>query len=210
MPTYKLCDEVDGSVANLIDTLILFVSEHTPLQTHGVRINLLFAYADLDTRGNPTGPAVMAQGYPAHALVRLTSYKDRVKGLGDCEMIIDHAFWEEQPVEVRKALLDHELTHIQVVFDEYDRPQKDKAGRPKLKLRKHDFQVGWFDSVAKRNGVFSIESQQATTFFVQRGQLYLPGFDQALLDSLITRVGLKAQDEMATSNPAPAPQPVPV
>ncbi len=43
-------------------------------------------------------------------------------------------------------------------------------GRPQLKLRKHDVEVGWFKCVAERNGAASLERIQfATTMQITTG-----------------------------------------
>jgi hypothetical protein len=41
----------------------------------------------------------------------------------------------------------------------------DDIGRPKLGIRLHDHQVGWFDSIVERHGIHAIEGKQAATFF---------------------------------------------
>lgn len=43
---------------------------------------------------------------------------------------------------------------------------------PGLKMRRHDFQVGWFHEIAERHGKESIELMQAQQLFDERGQLY--------------------------------------
>jgi Putative phage metallopeptidase len=49
------------------------------------------------------------------------------------------------------ALMDHELTHVKLVIDEQGALVRDDVNRPKLKLRKHDWQNGGFYSVAKKH-----------------------------------------------------------
>jgi hypothetical protein len=67
----------------------------------------------------------------------------------------------------RLALLDHELTHVEVVYEV--RPRK-------LRTRHHDRTYGWFDEVAQKHGEASQEVQQARRFAAdEAGQLYFTG-----------------------------------
>ena len=64
-------------------------------------------------------------------------------------------------------MIDHELTHLAkkgTIFDPLD--------RPKLSMRLHDHQFGWFDQIAKRHGRASIEVKQVRAFFESSGQMY--------------------------------------
>jgi hypothetical protein len=52
---------------------------------------------------------------------------------------------------------------------------RDDAGRPKLKIRKHDHHHGWFDSIVERHGESSPEWRSWEAFEDRRQQLWLPG-----------------------------------
>lgn len=160
----------------MIANLKLFTADHTPLETNEVTINTLFAYPRVDKRGKALEAAITVQRYPAIACIKITSYKDRVKGMADAEMLIDHAWWINHDEEQCKAVIDHELTHLVVATDKYDRPKRDQAGRPVLKIRLHDYQIGLFHGVARRHGVKSQEFAMTELFRTHEGQqLYLPG-----------------------------------
>jgi hypothetical protein len=51
------------------------------------------------------------------------------------------------------------LFHIAVRRDRDGAIKSDDGGRPKLKLRKHDFEIGGFVEIAKRHGPESLEVQ---------------------------------------------------
>jgi hypothetical protein len=51
-------------------------------------------------------------------------------------------------------------------------PAFDALDRPKLAMRKHDHQFGWFDEVAQRHGEASPEVRQARVLMEKSGQLY--------------------------------------
>lgn len=174
MPKYQYCHAESGEVDTLIAELINTIEDHKPLLDAGIKINALFAYPDLDKYGRPKNDAIKVNRYKALACIKATSYKDRVKGMGDVELLVDALAWGEMNILQKKALLDHELTHIQIIVDDYDRPMKDNLGRPKITMRLHDAQFGWFESVAKRWGKHSGEQMQAEILFDKKGQYYWP------------------------------------
>lgn len=100
-------------------------------------------------------------GYPCIAICKPLPGKRRALGSGDVEISIDKLRWELMPDLRRRALLHHELRHIivrrdgngDIVTDEYD--------RPKVGMRKHPVQVGWFPEVAAIYGSASFECEQA-------------------------------------------------
>ena len=74
-------------------------------------------------------------------------------------------------------MLDHELHHMEVKLDEEGVVIRDDLKRPKLKLRKHDVEVGWFALVAGRHGSNSLEIEQAKRVMDSYGQLFWPEID---------------------------------
>jgi len=146
---------------------------HPDLEKVGLRVDLLMASTDTDD-----GHAVTHQGYPALAIVRIITLKDRAKECGDAEIVIDRDAYEAMEDEQRNALLDHELYHLEIMRDKLGQPKRDDHARPKLKMRKHDVQVGWFHEIARRHAEHSHEVRQATEIYEQNGQLYF-GFAEA-------------------------------
>lgn len=168
MKTYTKCG---SDVADLVAALI---KKHRPdLKKHEVTIDLLFVAHDAK------GPALTLHGYGCAAVVRIIGAKDRAAGRADAEIVIDHALWCDFGPDTRKALLHHEITHLQIATDGKARPKADAAGRPVLKMRKHDHQIGWFMEVAKLYGDASIEVQQARTLIEQGKQSYFGFFFEA-------------------------------
>jgi hypothetical protein len=147
---------------------------HDRLLKADVKIDFLMAFASQDDNGYPTGPAITHQGYRAAGLCRILSLKDRAMGRGDAEIILDGDRWESWDVERQNALLDHELTHLSLVVNQMDVLQRDDLDRPKLRLRKHDFQTGDFIEVAKRHGMHSFECEHAKRVMDEAGQFFWP------------------------------------
>lgn len=147
---------------------------HKPLKEAGVTIDLLLAHASRDQNDDPVGAAVKHGGYPAAAVIKIVSLKDRVAGLGDAQMIVDGDKWDEWTDAELDALLDHELTHLEIVVDKDGAIVQDDAGRPKLKIRLHDFQIGGFHSIAKKHKEDAFEVQSVATVgkeFIVQGVL---------------------------------------
>jgi hypothetical protein len=139
---------------------------HSELQD--VTVGALFVF-DEDSEA----PPLMHGGYPAAAVVRITPIRDRALGVADAVIIVDRDGWIDLTAPQRIALIDHELTHLTRVLDEKtQRPKRDAIGRPKLRIRKHDHQLGWFDEVAQRHGEASPEVRQARALVEQTQQLY--------------------------------------
>lgn len=124
---------------------------HERLNRAGVSIGYLFAHADRDASGQPKGPALKVHGYPAAALVKIVTLRDRVAGLPDALCVIDGDQWPDWTAERRQAVLDHELTHLHPTGD------TDDANRPKLEMRLHDIQIGGFLEVIQRHEEEALE-----------------------------------------------------
>jgi hypothetical protein len=128
------------------------------------------------------GPAVSHSGYPALASIKVVPLKDRITKGYDAEMLIDASFWKTTNDETKMALLDHELSHLEVKKPKERKADKkkpkheedddaedepiiagqsflvDDIGRPVLKLKKGDWNIGdGFADVVRRHGVNAIE-----------------------------------------------------
>lgn len=131
----------------------------------GVSVGALFI-ADEDG-----DPCLSHRGYPAAAMCRIVPGRDRAAGMPDAQIIIDLAIWQGYDAKRKAALIDHELYHLKPVVK--DGEQKfDAQDRPKLEIRLHDYQFGWFDEIAKRHGEASGEVSQAKLLVEMSGQLY--------------------------------------
>ena len=162
MKTFEIAPPEVAARANA-----LIQKYHTDLDCAGVRIDYVFAH---DEDGDP----VSHHGYPAVAVVRVVNLKDRTKGLADAEITIDAKIYAAMKPEQQDGLLDHELYHLIVPRDDEGEFKQDATGRPRLKLRKHDWQMGWFTEIAKRHGPNSPEVFQAQILWDKAGQAFFP------------------------------------
>lgn len=135
---------------------------HVELVSAQVKVAPLFARA-YDRHGDAI-PAIKVRGHAAIAKIKITSLEDRVRGLGDAKLVIDGARWERMGHNARLAMLDHELEHL-----ELDEDKLDDAGRPKLKMKHHDWEMAGFEEVARRQGENAIELAQIHQFHERYG-----------------------------------------
>ena len=116
-------------------------------------------------------------GVPALAIARIVPAKERAKGCHDAEILIDRDRYTDMPDPKKNALLDHELQHFEV--QRFSQSQgggikTDDQHRPKLSMRPHDVDFGWFEIIARRHQSASIEVQQARGLIDQFGQSFFP------------------------------------
>jgi len=122
---------------------------HKPLADVGARVQILFASADPESE-TQTAP-VKHGGYPARATIRVVPTKDRLTKGYDAEMLVDRDWWGGARESRRVALLDHELSHLELVLTKDGQPAYDDLNRPRLKLRKGDYASsdGFFEVIAR-------------------------------------------------------------
>lgn len=157
--TYEVCpDEV---LALMKDVLR---EHHKSLQDAAVTVLCMFADAGEDEEGRPV-PAVKLHGVPCAATVRKTSARDRACGMADAVITIDKRIWYACEDPARRALLDHELEHLVVEFDEEGVLRLDTSDRPVVKLRLHDWELHGFENVVERHGLAAIETLSLRDFF---------------------------------------------
>jgi hypothetical protein len=161
------------------DRVRAIIAEHHPeLHAAGVTITVLRSRKELKLRGTR-----------AYAAIRITPPRERALGSPDAVITIDGLSWDDHSDETRTAIYDHELTHLtvkrqpkrddagKVVMGPDGEPEteaaRDQYDRPKLKMRPHDREFGWFDEVAQRHGAAAIEVQQAQQLATgDTGQVY--------------------------------------
>jgi hypothetical protein len=82
-------------------------------------------------------------------------------GRGDAEITFDALVVGAMTDDEKRALIDHELYHLETKRNKDGQIKLDDLGRAEYKLRPHDREFGWFDSIARRWGKHSLESKQA-------------------------------------------------
>lgn len=166
----------DKAPTEIVDRAQRLIDKHYPqFNREELKIDYLIAMAD---EGKP---AIMHQGHQALGLCRIVNLKDRAKGNGDVEILIDKAHYDEMSAKKRDGLIHHELHHILLVEDDDDPTaiKRDDLNRPKVKMRKHTIDVGWFAEIAEIYGADSVEVSQAQIMWNEHGQAFFPMLTEA-------------------------------
>jgi hypothetical protein len=155
--------EAEALVAATVDRVA--AATFPRLRDAGVTFCCLFA---LPKDG---APSLQHNGYGAAAVIKPTSQQDRAAGLADVLLVVDQHTWDSLANEEREALIDHELCHLELDLNQVGAVKQDDCGRPSIKTRKHDYQLGVFREVIARHGKKSLDAQvleQAATECVQK------------------------------------------
>jgi hypothetical protein len=176
MPKFQIADQ---SVNQLAEGIMLahmgeLYTLYTIATPEPLKIDFVFALAELDEEGQPVGPAIKHRGYPAAGLCKVVNLHDRTLGRGDAEIQLDYHVWSKMDPGQQEALLAHELWHIMPLKDQEGRIKRDDLRRVKIKLRKHDYDFGWFTRIAELYAADSMEVKQARQIFVEDGQFLMP------------------------------------
>jgi len=156
MPTtYEVADD---SVKEFVNSVMRLY--HGGLSALETTVDILMAMPPRDQNGDPTGPALKFHGHKAYAIIRQTKPDERALGQADTHLKIDREAWEEMDSEERTALIDHELSHLVPKLASDGSVKRDDYERPLFCGKHHDYEVGWFFSVAHRHGRKSIECRQ--------------------------------------------------
>jgi len=162
--TYQQADQT------ILDSITEIIREHhTLLDASDATFEVLFV-SDIDKDGE-IHQALACHGYPAAATVKIHSLPLRALGLGDFLITVDAATWASLSTAERTALLDHELCHVEAIENDGDF-EHDDLGRPKLRLRKHDWQLGGFVGIAKRHHNRALEVQAVKRCKTEGGQFF--------------------------------------
>jgi hypothetical protein len=145
---------------------------HGDLHAAGVTITALIARSE-------EGPAIKVRGSEAAGCIRITKLAERTLGLGDALMTLDGERMDAWTSKRLQAVIDHELRHLMIAKNKKTgQIQLDDEGRPKLRIRPHDFEFGWFARTAELYGEESYEVSQAREIVAaQFVQNFLPGFE---------------------------------
>jgi hypothetical protein len=169
MPVYEVAK---AETNDLVKTVL--EKYHKDLHDAGATVQVLMALPASNENGESQGPPLKMRGYPVVARIKSTSLRDRVAGLADILIEIDDDRWKQFKKNERIALLDHELYHLIPKRDKDNAIVEDDHGRPKLRSRPHDREIGWFDEVTKRHGKDSLEWQAFNSLWHHCRQLDLP------------------------------------
>ncbi len=135
------------------------------------------------------------RGVPAYAVCSIVNVKGRTMGRGDAEIVIDESRYLTMPDASKDALLDHEIEHIDVQIGKKGRVKLDCLRRPKIKMKLHDHDFGWFTVIAKRHGAASIECKQASQLYLEGEQTLFAFVNEAKMAQSVKRFSSSLGDD---------------
>ena len=145
---------------------------HPDLHAEGVTITALIARSE-------EGPAIKVRGCEAAGCIRITGLAERTMGIGDAVMTLDGERLDSWSSRRLQAVIDHELRHLVLSKSKKTGAvQRDDQDRPKLKIRVHDVEFGWFARTAELYGDDSYEVAQVREIGAAAWvQHFLPGLE---------------------------------
>ena len=164
--TYEACGE---TVDNLIAATIK--KSHPDLLRLGATIAGVFV-VKVDKDDTPE-VGLKRNGLPAAAKIQITPLADRARGMDDAKLTICAHAWERLSENQRAALIDHELQHLELKPTEDENGaivETDDLGRPRLRLRPHDWELAGFEAVVERHGENALEAIQIERFKADYGK----------------------------------------
>lgn len=161
--TYTHIDETDPLYHRILDVM---EKHHHPLKEAALNLTVIVAHGPRDQNGDQCGPALTHGGYEAMATIKIVSLKDRsLPGMGDAILTLDGDRYDELSEQTFEALIDHELFHLILVVDKDGAIVRDDLGRPKLRMRKHDIQIGGFSQIIQKHKQHALEATQVNEAF---------------------------------------------
>ena len=148
----KLYTAATGEVQAMVKDAI--ARWHPELSDAGANVLAIMVSSDDDK------PALSHGGFPVLACIAVVPEQDRLTKAHDAEMFINQEAFDSMSCAKRLALIDHELTHLAAKVKKRKRTytgpaivERDQFGRPRLQLRKGDWNVGdGFKEVVERHG----------------------------------------------------------
>lgn len=165
----KLYNKPDDAARAL---LAQAMAHHDDLAAAGVRVGVVMVDPARSETGEPTGPALGS--HHTWADVRLVGRRQRVYTPLDMLIDVDAVRWHELDDPKRVALLDHELTHVEVARGDEGQVIMDVDGRPKLRMIEDDYLLSGFYAVAERHGADAMEVVGARGLWDKGRQLLFP------------------------------------
>ncbi len=142
-----------------------------------LQIGVLLACSDKEEK-----PALTRGGYPVAGQIRVISQENRAAGGPDVLITLDGDQWSDRSVVEQYALVHHQLHHIVPVKlhaltgtgAKGWACELDGLGRPRVRLRKHDFEIGGFNRIIEVHGDAAIEWQEVKRVHEAWHQQVLP------------------------------------
>ena len=109
MPIFK---PAAGELTDFVENVLADYHKH--LVDADVIVDVLEARPKTNDEGDPIEESLKLHGYPCLATIKVRPPKERAEGRGDALLTIDAFRWPELDTKEKTALIDHELTHLEL------------------------------------------------------------------------------------------------
>lgn len=124
---------------------------HGKLHDAAVEVDVLMVSPTTNSAGETTGPPLKRNGVAVPAIMKIVALPERALGQGDAQLKLDESQWKISTDKQKAALIDHELTRLELKSDGDGSIVMDDLHRPKLQIRRHDREIHCFDEVIRRH-----------------------------------------------------------
>lgn len=124
------------------------------IRSYDIHVKMFYKYGKYDKDGNLKTPALVKNGQPIPASIKIVSAFNRLTDNVDVKIIINKDIWDEYSKDRRKATLDGILNYLELKTDKIGEPISisDDSDKVQLKLKKPDFYCEGFVSLVEKYG----------------------------------------------------------
>lgn len=125
------------------------------IRSYDIHVKMFYKYGKYDKDGNLKTPALVKNGQPIPASIKIVSAFNRLTDNVDVKIIINKDIWDEYSKDRRKATLDGILNYLELKTDKIGEPISisDDSDKVQLKLKKPDFYCEGFISLVEKYGL---------------------------------------------------------
>ena len=125
------------------------------IRSYDIHVKMFYKYGKYDKDGNLKTPALVKNGQPIPASIKIVSAFNRLTDNVDVKIIINKDIWDEYSKDRRKATLDGILNYLELKTDKLGEPISisDDSDKVQLKLKKPDFYCEGFISLVEKYGL---------------------------------------------------------
>ena len=146
--------EMASQIDEILLDEILNDEKYEWIRSYDIHVKMFYKYGKYDKDGNLKTPALVKNGQPIPASIKIVSAFNRLTDNVDVKIIINKDIWDEYSKDRRKATLDGILNYLELKTDKIGEPISisDDSDKVQLKLKKPDFYCEGFVSLVEKYG----------------------------------------------------------
>ena len=147
--------EMASQIDEILLDEILNDEKYEWIRSYDIHVKMFYKYGKYDKDGNLKTPALVKNGQPIPASIKIVSAFNRLTDNVDVKIIINKDIWDEYSKDRRKATLDGILNYLELKTDKIGEPISisDDSDKVQLKLKKPDFYCEGFISLVEKYGL---------------------------------------------------------